>query len=379
MADEKDSSAEKSEEPTQRRLEKARDDGNTARSKELNTAAILISGSVGLLLFGSNLATSLSEVMRENFALPRSALFDEAYMLNRLGESLYSALFGLLPLFLVLLAAAIIGPILLGGWNMTFKAIVPKASRMNPMSGLSRMFGPKALLELAKAVAKVFLVGSVVVLVISVNAESILAIQKQAVLPAMIASLDRIAWSVLLISSALIVITLIDIPIQIHQHTQKLRMTLQQVKDEMKDTDGRPEVKQKIRQLQQQMAGNRMMQDIPEADVIITNPTHYAVALRYDQSQESAPRLLAKGMDSLAARIKEVAGEHDIPIVSSPELARAVYFNTEIGAEIPSGLYVAVAQVLAYIHQLRMFAKGKGRKPKLARNMEIPAELRDEN
>ena len=376
MAGENNSSAEKSEEPTQKKLQKASDDGDTVRSKELNTAAILISGSAGLLLFGAGVATSMKDIMSHNFVLPRSVLIDEQYMLNRLSDSIFAALQSLFPLFLLLLAAAIVGPILLGGWNMTFKAIAPKASRMNPLSGLQRIFGPKALVELAKAAAKVLVVACVVILVLYTNIEGILALQSQNALPAVFGSISHIGWSVLIMSCALLIITAIDIPVQIQQHTQKLRMTLQEVKDEMKDTDGRPEVKQKIRQLQQQMASNRMMEDVPEADVIITNPDHYAVALRYDHGQESAPRLLAKGLDRVAFRIKDVATEHDIPVVSSPELARAVYFNTDIGQEIPSGLYVAVAQVLAYIHQLRLFAKGKARKPRLSKKLDIPEDLR---
>ena len=301
---------------------------------------------------------------------------DEGLMLSHFSESIMQALLALLPLFLLLLIAAIFGPALLGGWNLTFKAIAPKASRINPASGLTRMFGPKALMELFKAIAKVVVVATVAALVLGINIESILSIHKEATLVAMTHAVTLVAWAFLLMAAAMLLITAIDIPFQIRQHTQKLRMTLQQVKDEMKDTDGRPEVKQKIRQLQQQMASNRMMQDLPQADVVITNPNHYAVALRYDQSQEAAPVLLAKGADLLALRIREVAGENEIPIVSSPALARAIFFNTGIGEEIPAGLYIAVAQVLAYIFQLRQYARGGVKKPKLNDKLEIPTELR---
>jgi flagellar biosynthetic protein FlhB len=174
----------------------------------------------------------------------------------------------------------------------------------------------------------------------------------------------------------MLLITAIDVPYQIQQHTQKLRMTMQQVKDEMKDTEGKPEVKQKIRQLQQEMANNRMLTELPTADVVITNPTHFSVALRYDQSKESAPVLIAKGGDFMALRIRELAAEHDIPVVSAPPLARAVFYNTELNEEIPDGLYVAVAQVLAYIYQLRQWARGQGKRPRLARHFDIPENLR---
>ena len=374
MAEEQDSSADKSEEPTPKRLEKAREEGDTVRSKELNTTAILMTGAAGLLMFGPFMALQLEQVMRFNFAIPAGALQDEM-MIAHLGDSVGSALLGLVPFFIMLLAAAILGPTMLGGWNFTWKAVAPKFNRMNPLSGMKRMFGPKALMELFKAVAKVLLVASVAGIVVAMNVQDILSLHQEALLPAMTHALSIIAWGFLLMSSAMVLITAIDVPFQVTQHMQKLRMTLQQVKDEMKDTDGRPEIKQKIRQLQQQMANNRMMQDLPTADVVITNPDHYAVALRYDQSQDSAPVLIAKGVDLLAETIKEVAGEHGIPVVSSPPLARSVFFNTSIGEEIPAGLYVAVAQVLAYVYQLREFAKGRAKKPKLQKNPEIPPDL----
>ncbi|MFT6093547.1 MAG: flagellar biosynthetic protein FlhB [Pseudohongiellaceae bacterium] len=374
MAEGNDSSAEKSEEPTQKRLDKAREDGETVRSKELNTTAIMLAGASGLLLFGPSLAMSMVNIMTLNFSFRVQSL-DEAMMFSHLSDSIGQALLGCVPIFLLLMAAAMLSPALLGGWNFSFKSISPKASRMNPMSGLGRMFGPKALIELAKAIAKVVVVGSVAALVLFIDMDAIRSLQRQPVLNAMTHALTLLGWAFLLISAAMLIITAIDVPIQIYQHTQKLRMTLQQVKDEMKDSDGRPEIKQKIRQLQQQMANNRMMQEMPSADVVITNPDHYSVALRYDQGKDSAPVVVAKGLDFMAFKIREVASEYEIPIVSAPPLARAVYFNSEVGDEIPAGLYVAVAQVLAYIYQLRRWAKGQAKKPKLDGKYDIPVEL----
>ncbi|NKB31552.1 MAG: flagellar biosynthesis protein FlhB [Pseudomonadales bacterium] len=377
MAEDNQSSAEKSEEPTPKSLEKAREDGDTVRSRELNTTAILMTGAAGILMFGPFMANSLSRVMAYNLSLPAGPL-EDSMLLTHFNESVLQALLGLLPFFMLLLVAAILGPNLLGGWNCTFKAITPKASRLNPMSGLARMFGPKALMELLKAVAKVAVVATIALIVLATNTESLLSIQRESAIDAMTHATTVIGWAFLFMPCAMILITAIDIPFQIRQHTQKLKMTMQQVKDEMKDTDGRPEVKQKIKQLQQQVAMNRMMQDLPMADVVITNPDHYSVALRYDQTQESAPRLLAKGVDLVALKIKETANEHEIPIVSAPPLARAIYFNTNIGEEIPTGLYVAVAQVLAYIHQLREWARGKAKKPKLNETYDIPVGLQHE-
>lgn len=376
MAEDKDSSAEKSQEPTQKRLDKAREDGNIARSRELNTAAILLGGTAAVLIFGGLMVSALKRIMTHNMVLEREAMFDTSAMLRQLGDSAAVGLLSLLPLFGVLLVLAILAPMALGGWNFSMKAIQPKASRMNPAAGLGRMFGTRALMELAKAIAKVLVVAGLAMLVLFLNTDNILGIQREETLPAMINALQLLGWSVLWMSCAMILVTLVDIPFQIFDHSQKLRMTLQQVKDEMKDSEGKPEVKQRIRQLQYQMAQNRMLSDVPDADVIIVNPEHYAVALRYNQSKESAPVMLAKGADLMAQRIREIAAEHRIPVVSSPALARAIYYNTRIGDEIPGGLYVAVAQVLAYLHQLRQYARGQAKKPVLDRRLPIPEELR---
>ena len=377
MADDKDSSAEKSQEPTQKRMDSAREDGDIARSKELNTTAILLGGTAAVIAFGGVLAAGLSRIMEHNFVLNRAAFFDTSAMIKQLSDSVMTGFVSLLPIFAVLLLLAFLAPIALGGWNFSIKSIAPKASRMSPLAGLGRMFGTNALVELFKAVAKVIVVAALALLILYINSGAILGTQHESVLPAMVDSVGLIAWSVLWMSCAMILISMVDIPFQIHQHTQKLRMTMQQVKDEMKDSEGRPEVKQRIRQLQYEMSQNRMMSDVPEADVIITNPEHYAVALRYDQSKEDAPIMLAKGADFVAQKIREIGKEHQIPIVSSPALARAIFFNTKVGEEIPGGLYVAVAQVLAYLHQLKQFARGQVKKrPVLRSDITIPDELR---
>jgi flagellar biosynthetic protein FlhB len=259
---------------------------------------------------------------------------------------------------------------------MSAKAVMPKASRINPMSGLARMFGPKALIELLKAAAKVLVVAAIALVIMVFNWQRMLGIMAEPLLPAMGHTLIILGWSVLAMSCAMILITIVDIPFQIHSHTEKLRMTFQQVKDEMKDTDGKPEVKQRIRQLQYQMTQNRMLSNLPDADVIVTNPQHYAVALKYQQGASVAPIMIGKGIDFMALRIREVAKEHDIPIVESPVLARAIYYNTDLDEEIPGGLYKAVAQVLAYVFQLRQYKHKGGRRPVLSDNLLIPDDLR---
>lgn len=377
MAEEQDSSAEKTQDPTPKRLEKAREEGDTVRSKELNTMAILLTGSAGMLMFGGLMARSMSNIMGQNFSLSREDIFDTSAMIRFLDISATEGLVLLLPVFGILLVAAFLGPIGLGGWNFTFKAVMPKFSRLNPGSGLKRMFGPKSLMELAKAAAKVLVVAGIALLLFMFNMDRIMSISQQAIGPAILDAMIIIGWSVLAMSCAMILITLVDIPFQIHSHTEKLRMTHQQVKDEMKDTEGKPEVKQRIRQLQYQMSQNKMMNALPEADVIITNPEHYAVALKYKQgSGQAAPVMIAKGIDFMAQRIREAAKKHDIPIVESPVLARAIYYNTKVDEEIPEGLYKAVAQVLAYVFQLRQFSKGVGPRPTLASDLPVPDELK---
>lgn len=372
---EQDSSAEKTQEPTPKRLEKAREDGDTVRSRELNTMAILIAGSAALIAFGGFMIQALAGLMGHNFVLEREQIFDTSALLSHLNVSAMQGLRSLLPVFGVLLVAAILGPIGLGGWNMSAKAVMPKASRMNPMSGLGRMFGPKALMELAKAAAKVLVVAGIALIIMAFNWQRILGIMTEPLLPAMAHTMVILGWSVLAMSCAMILITIVDIPFQIHSHTHKLRMTFQEVKDEMKDTEGKPEIKQKIRQLQYQMTQNRMLSGLPEADVIVTNPQHYAVALKYQQGTSAAPVMIGKGIDFMALRIREVAREHDIPIVESPVLARAIYYNTDLDEEIPEGLYKAVAQVLAYVFQLRQYRHKGGRPPVLADNLPVPEDL----
>lgn len=373
---EEDSSSEKSQEPTAKRQQQASDEGNTVRSRELNTMAILMAGSAGMLMFGAYMINAITGIMRHNLVLSRDDIFDASAMLRHLDISVLDGMRSLLPLFLILLVAAILGPISLGGWNVSLKAVMPKASRMNPLEGIKRMFGGKALVELAKAAAKVLVVAAIALLIFVVNTDRIMAISSEPLLSAMSHTMIILGWSVLGMSCAMILITLVDVPFQIHSHTQKLRMTLQEVKDEMKDSEGKPEVKQRIRQLQYQMTQNRMMSNLPQADVIITNPQHYAVALKYQQGGDGAPVMIAKGVDFMALKIREVAGLHKITIVESPALARAIFYNTKLDEEIPEGLYKAVAQVLAYVFQLRQFSRGVGPRPVLASDLPVPEELR---
>ena len=375
MAEENDNSQEKTEEPTPRRLEKAKEEGQTARSKELATMAVLLAGAGGLLIFGTSLGASIESIMRDSFVIERSAIFDTRHMSVQLILAAKEAAWALSLILVMLLIAAIACSIGIGGLLFSAKAIAPKFNRMDPIKGLGRMFSMRSLIELVKAIAKVGLVMAVAILILNLRTEDLLAIAEEPTVPAMEHVLWTLGWSFFFLSCATIAIAAIDVPFQIYDHQKKLRMTKQEVKDEYKDTEGKPEVKGKIRQLQREMAQRRMMQDVPKADVVITNPTHYAVALKYDQKTMGAPVVVAKGADEVAFKIMEIARENKVEVLRTPPLTRAVYHNTDIGEEIPDGLYMAIAQVLAYVFQLRQFRKGRGPKPGMP-DFPIPPDMR---
>ncbi|MBS7663050.1 flagellar biosynthesis protein FlhB [Pseudomonas lalucatii] len=373
---ESESGAEKSEEPTEKRLRESREKGQIARSRELNTLAVMLAGAGGLLASGGGLANALLEVMRGNFSLPREVLFDERNMVIWLLASAELAMEALLPLFLALLIASIVGPIALGGWLFSAKAMAPKLSRMNPLAGLKRMFSAKALVELLKALAKFMVILLVALAVLSADRDDLLAMAHEPLETAILHAAQVVGWSALWMACGIILIAAVDVPFQLWDNKQKLMMTKQEVRDEYKDSEGKPEVKSRIRQLQREMAERRMMQAVPQADVVITNPTHFAVALKYDPAKGSAPVLLAKGGDFTALKIREIAQEHRVMLLESPALARAVFYSTELDQEIPAGLYLAVAQVLAYVYQLRQYQAGKGKRPGPLPDLPIPPDLR---
>ena len=373
---ESESGADKTEDPTEKRKKDSREKGEIARSKELNTLAIMLAGSAGLLIFGGALAQDLMELMRYNFSLSREVLLNPDSMGAFLLHSGKIALIALQPVLITLLIAALVGPISLGGWLFAAGSLAPKFSRMNPAAGIKRMFSAKALVELLKALAKFFIILIVALLVLKSDIDDLLRIAHEPLELAVIHSLQVVAWSALWMACGLILIAAVDVPVQLWESHQKLLMTKQEVRDEHKDQEGRPEVKQRIRQLQREMSQRRMMAAIPDADVIITNPTHYAVALKYDAEKGGAPMLLAKGSDFLALKIREIGAKHNILLLESPALARSIYHSTELEQEIPAGLYLAVAQVLAYVYQIRQHQAGKGKRPEPLKDLPIPPDLR---
>ncbi|MET0950641.1 MAG: flagellar biosynthesis protein FlhB, partial [Pseudomonas sp.] len=346
---ENENGQDKTEDPTEKKKSEARKDGQIARSKELNTLVIMLVGAGGLLSFGSDIAQMMMELMRSNFIISREMLMDQSYMAKMLLISGKLALVAMLPFLIALMLASLIAPISLGGWLFSAKTLAPKFSRMNPASGLKRMVSTTALIELLKSFGKFLIVLVVALVVLDKDKADLISIAHEPLEMAIIHSLQVVGWSTLWMACGLMIIAALDVPYQIWEAHKKLLMTKQEIRDEHKDAEGRPEVKQRIRQLQRDMSQRRMMESIPTADVIITNPTHFAVALKYDPEQGGAPMLVAKGTDFIALKIREIGAHHQILILESPGLARSIYYSTELDQEIPAGLYLAVAQVLAYV------------------------------
>ncbi|BAP44192.1 flagellar biosynthesis protein FlhB [Pseudomonas sp. 21LCFQ02] len=372
---ESESGQDKTEDPTEKKIRDTRAEGQIARSKELTTLVVTLMGAVGLLIFGGGIAQMMQELMRDNFSISREALMDPTWMGTMLLKSGKFAIIVMLPFMVAMLVAALVGPILLGGWLFTTKSLMPKFSRMNPLSGIKRMFSMHSLVELLKSLAKFLIILIVALVVIDGDRDDLVAIAYEPLEQAMIHSLQVVGWSTLWIVSGLFLIAAVDVPFQLYEAHKKLLMTKQEVRDEHKNSDGSPEVKQRIRQLQFQMSQRRMMAAIPEADVIITNPTHFAVALKYDPEKGGAPMLLAKGVDMIALKIREIGAHNQILILESAALARSIYYSTELEEEIPAGLYLAVAQVLAYVFQIRQFHAGRAKRPDPLGDLPIPPDL----
>jgi flagellar biosynthetic protein FlhB len=352
------SDQERTEEPTARRLSKAREDGQVARSTELTAAAVTISA-IGMLFFtGSYVFSKLAERFASGFHFDRKLVFSSNLLPALFGHELLQGYLVILPLLVLTAIVAIAASGATGGFIFSLKSIAPKASKLNPGSGLKRMFGTKALVELGKALLKFFLVTGVLIWVLNDNIDTLNMIGKMSFEPAMATAGNLLLKAALLITLSLIVIALIDVPFQLWQYKKKMRMTKQEIKDEMKNSEGNPEIKAQIRRRQREMSNARMIDSVKDADVVITNPEHFAVALSYDPAGDSAPILLAKGADEIAARIREEAKKHGIEIFQAAPLARALYFTTEVDHPVPEDLYYAVAQVIAYVFNLASIRPG---------------------
>ncbi len=365
---------EKSQEATGKRVDDARKKGQIPRSREMNTMAITLVGLGSIMAMGPKFTEGLNTIFVEQFSLTRADIFDPNAMLAHLIKAIDDALFMLMPYFAIMVVVAILSSVALGGFNISAEALQPKLSKMNPIKGMKRLFSAKGLMELLKSMAKFVLVAVATAALLNAWSEDLLRLGDLDVEQALIEGMTMVGWASLILSSTLILMALIDVPFQLWQHKKDLKMTQQEVRDELKQTEGKPEVKGRIRQMQREMAQRRMMQEVPKADVIVTNPTHYAVALRYKQDEMSAPVLVAKGKGLVAANIREIAQAHQIPLVEAPPLARAIYFNTELRQQIPAALFLSVAQLLAYVFQLRAYKDQGGAIPTPPQEYPVPQE-----
>ena len=344
---------ERTEQPTERRLQEARKKGQVPRSRELNTMLSLLFASIALLLLGGGISRSIMRISADGFSVSREMAFDASQLPFQFMYMASQTLLALSPFMAVMLVAALAGPLLMGGWSFSLETISFKVEKLNPIKGLARIFSLKGLVELVKALAKFVLLLGAAILVFFTIDQQLLSLTSMSPKAAGVEAVTVLVQVLLILSATTILIVALDVPFELWNHQKQLRMTKQEIKDEMKETDGNPQVKQRIRTVQRQLAESRMMEDVKTADVVITNPTHYAVALQYLDRPGSAPRVVAKGKDLTALRIRSIATEHDIPLFEAPPLARALYRSTEIGHEIPHILYMAVARVLAYVFQLK--------------------------
>jgi flagellar biosynthesis protein FlhB len=373
MAEESD--LERTEPASQRRLQEARDRGQIPRSPELTTFAVLLTAGAVLVYTGSGLMHGLLDLVRRGLTLDRDAVFRTDVMGARLFEGFYAALVSLSPLFIAVVIIAIAAPLLMSGWLFSWTPLQPNFAKLNPWAGIARLHSTRGLVELTKAMLKALVIGGVAVIVIWARREEFLGLLREPLVPALGHVGNLVGFTFLVIVAAMGIIVAVDVPYQLWAYHRDLRMTKEEIKQEAKESEGNPQVKSRVRAIQRETARRRMMAEVPKADVVVTNPTKFAVALRYRDQAMRAPQVVAKGSMELAERIREVAAEAGVPILRAPPLARALYRHTEIGQEIPAALYTAVAEVLAYVFQLRRYEASGGEAPVAPANIPVPADM----
>lgn len=369
-----DSDLERTEEPTGRRIEQAREEGQVPQSRELATFLVLISAAAGLWMMGGWFAERSISITRNALVLDAHAAREPSQMLVRLADLSIDALLLFSPFLGLVLVAAVISPLLLNAWVFAPKAMVPDLGRLSPMAGFGRLFSWNSIAELVKAILKALLVSGVAAMLIWNEREEIFGLLAQPLERGLSSAGHLVMFSFLVLVSTLALVVAIDVPFQIWQYLQKLKMSKDEVRQEMKEQQGNPEIKSRIRSLQMEAARRRMMASVPQADIIVTNPTHFAVALAYKAGM-SAPKVVAKGMGEIALKIREVGARHGVPLVEAPPLARALFRHVDLDAGIPVALYNAVAEVLAYVFQLAQWRQNGGNYPVPPRDLPVPPEL----
>ncbi|MGN6513535.1 MAG: flagellar biosynthesis protein FlhB [Lysobacteraceae bacterium] len=352
--------------PTAKRLRQARERGDVPRSRELANVAVLGCASLALLATGPRVGASAQAWLRDALTLDPALLDQQDQLLPHAARLFFGLLAPLLPVFAVALLACLVSPALTSGLRFSGKALQPNFGKLNPLAGLGRMYGKDSLVELAKALLRVALVGAIGFWVARGAFLQVLAFPHQDLRTAVSEGIGLLFHCFLATVGGLALLAAVDVPYQRWNWRQRLKMTKQEVRDEFKEQEGNPHVKAKIRQIARQLSMRRMMEAVPTADVVVTNPTHYAVALKYEAGRMRAPKIVAKGADEVALKIRELAGAHRVSIVEAPPLARALYRHGELDREIPVKLYAAVAQVLSYVYQLKRWHPAHGPMPVLA-------------
>lgn len=372
-----DSDLERTEPASSRRLEQAREEGNVPQSRELTAFMVLAAGVGGLWALGGWLSERTTALMKHGLNVSREAVFDPHFMFNTFITQAIDALTTLAPFFLLTIVATIAAPISIGGFIVSPNALQFNFQRLDPLQGMKRLFSVNGLAEMVKAILKALLVGFVIYWVLRNRRDELFGLMSMPVDLGVPQFMHNVLLSALLIVGGVALIAAIDVPFQLWQYYSKLRMTKEELRQEGKETEGNPEVKGQIRRQQREMAKRRMMTEVPKADVVVTNPTHYAVALKYDSDKMAAPQVVAKGMNLVAAAIRELAAEHNVPILEAPPLARALYRHADLGAQIPSALYTAVAEVMAYVYQLSQFIGGRTDMlpPQAPTHIAVPADM----
>jgi len=370
MAEENDS--ERTEPATPQRLQKAREEGQVARSQELTTFTLLMVAAASLIFLGSDVMNKLLVIMKAGMQMERELAFQPNLMMTRFASLAFESLIAIAPLLLILTITAFFAPMFLSGWMVSSKALMPNFSRINPITGIARIFSVHSLVELVKAILKTIVIGGVGTLIIWHNKHEVMALLTMPVDAGIAETAEYLAISFILTVAAMALVVVIDVPFQMWEHAKQLRMTKDEIRRENKESEGDPYIKARIRGLQLEAARRRMMSEVPKADVIVTNPTHYAVALRYKNESMRAPTVVAKGVHLLAEKIRDVAKEHRVPILEAPPLARALYYHAELESEIPEKLYTAVAEVLAYVFQLKRYQEYGGNAPQAPIDVIVP-------
>jgi len=370
------SNAEKTEPASAKRLSDARKNGDIPRSREVATFTVLMTAGAGLWMLGGAVVDKLSSTLQRGLSLDREQIFNPNALIERVTADIGAVMLACLPLALAIMLVAVVSPLLIGGWNFTAKSFMPNFAKLNPMNGLGNMVSTNALVELLKAVAKTLLVGAVAWYVVMSEKDAVIGLVVEPLGTATAHLGGLIARAFMIMVASLGAIALLDGPYQKWHYANKLKMTRQEVIQESKESDGNPQIKGKIRQMQREMARKRMMSNVPTADVVVTNPTHFAVALKYADGQKGAPKVVAKGTDEVAAKIREIAKENKVVLLEAPALARALYKHTDIDDEIPEALFSAVAEVLAYVYQLRAYTKGSSdHYPDRPNKLPVPPEM----